>query len=75
MTFLLRFLAEKSLEVLQEEVKLSMKAAFAEGTSRNVKLQWRSYLLLCELTDSNQFQQLLTFCVYMRNFRAGPSDL
>ena len=46
-TFLLRSLAEKSLEVLQKEVKLSMKAAFAEGTSRNVKLQWRSYLLFC----------------------------
>ena len=38
-TFLLWFFAEKSLEVLQEEIKLSKKA-FAEGTSWNLKVSF-----------------------------------
>ena len=37
-----------SLGVLQKEVKTSMKAAFAEGTSKNLKVQWRAYLLFCK---------------------------
>ena len=37
-----------SLEVLQKEVRQSMKAAFAVGTSKNLKTQWRSYFLFCK---------------------------
>ena len=41
-------LAEMALEVLQKEVRQSMRAAFSEGTSKNLKIQWRSYLLFCK---------------------------
>ena len=37
-----------SLEVLQKEVRQSLKAAIAEGTSKNLKTQWRSYFLFCK---------------------------
>ena len=37
-----------SLEVLQREVKTSMKAGFTEGTSKNLKVQWRADFLFCK---------------------------
>ena len=33
---------------LQKEVKHSMRAAFAEGTTKNLEAQWKAYLLFCE---------------------------
>ena len=36
-----------SLVVLQKQVKTSMKAAFAEGTHKNLRVQWREYFLFC----------------------------
>ena len=36
-----------SLVVLQKQVKTSMKAAFAEGTHKNLRVQWKAYFLFC----------------------------
>lgn len=33
---------------LEDDLKTSMNAAFAEGTSRNLKIQWQAYYLFCE---------------------------
>lgn len=41
-------ITEWSLEALQSEVRHSMRAAFSEGTSRNLKVQWRAYFLFCK---------------------------
>ena len=32
---------------LQEELQASTAAAFAQGTDRNLKIQWESFLLFC----------------------------
>ena len=40
-----RQVTEMSLMKLQKEVKHSMKAAFAEGTTKNLEAQWKAYLL------------------------------
>ena len=37
-----------NLQVLKEELRCSRKAAFSEGTRRNLATQWRSYFLFCE---------------------------
>ena len=34
-----------SLEILQKEVRNSVKAVFAEGTFKNLRGQWRAYFL------------------------------
>lgn len=39
---------EISLDVLQREVKSSMKAAFATSTSKNLRIQWKAYFLVCK---------------------------
>ena len=36
------------MEVLQSKVRHSMRAAFSEGTSKNLKVQWRGYFLFCK---------------------------
>lgn len=46
--FLILSLAEMSLMNLKKDVKQSMKAAFAEGTTRNLEVQWKAYFLFCE---------------------------
>ena len=54
-----------SLEVLQKEVKTSMKAAFAEGTSKNLKVQWRAYLLFCKFYGLKALPATAeTLCLY-----------
>ena len=65
-----------SLMKLQKEVKHSMKAAFAEGTTKNVEAQWRAYLLFCEFyrlkalpTTSDIFVPLCT--VFMSVLQIG----
>lgn len=53
------------MEVLQKEVKLSMKAAFSKGTSKNLKIQWRSYLLFCQFHGLKAIPATVeTLCVY-----------
>ena len=42
----LNFILQKCLEVLQKEVRQTLKAAFAE--SKELKTQWRSYFLFCK---------------------------
>ena len=54
-----------SLEVLKKEVKTSMKAAFAEGTSKNLKVQWRAYLLFCKFYGLKTIPATTdTLCLY-----------
>ena len=38
---------EISLSALKTEVRQSMKAAFSDGTAKNLKVQWKSYFLFC----------------------------
>lgn len=37
-----------SLRSLKKDVKQTMKAAFAERTTRNLRVQWKAYFLFCE---------------------------
>ena len=54
-----------SVEVLQKEVKTSMKAAFAEGTPKNLKAQWRAYLLFCKFYGLKTIPATTeTLCLY-----------
>lgn len=41
-------LSDRELGGLRKELKRSKRAAFAEGTSKNLKVQWESYLLFCK---------------------------
>ena len=42
------YVLEISLKILRNEVKDSLRAAFAEGTHKNLQVQWRAYFLfLC----------------------------
>ena len=42
-------ITEISLEALQKEVRDSVRAAFAEGTSKKLRVQWRVYFLFCDI--------------------------
>ena len=78
-----------SLEVLQKVVRQSMKAAFSEGTSKNLKLQWRSYILFCKFHGLWAIPTTVeTLCLYgqflgrsfksvesVRNYIAGVKTL
>ena len=57
-----------SVEVLQKEVKTSMKAAFAEGTSKNLEVQWRAYLLFFKFYGLMTILAILKHNVYKDSF-------
>ena len=44
---LVSFIVDGELRKLKKELSRSKKAAFAEGTSKNLWLQWQSYFLFC----------------------------
>lgn len=69
--FILIF-TEFSLDVLQKEVKNSMKTALAEGTSKNLKVQWRSYFLFCNFYGLKAIPASLEICVCTHNSWADP---
>ena len=41
------FASDEQLRNLREELKTSTKAAYAEGSRRNLKVQWESFLMFC----------------------------
>ena len=40
------FISESELIALNKEVKRSMKVAYAEGTFRNLRVQWESFFII-----------------------------
>lgn len=47
-SYLFFHVAVSSLGHLQQDVKGSIRAAFAEGTIKNHKVQWKTYFLFCQ---------------------------
>lgn len=47
--------ADSALKRLHRELNFSMRSAFAEGTTRNLEIQWKSYLLFCEAFNFEAF--------------------
>ena len=41
------FVSNKQLSVLKTDLKNSRRQAFAEGTNKNLKIQWETFLLFC----------------------------
>ena len=40
-------LSDKQLKSLKHELKASRKKAYAQGTAKNLRIQWESFLLFC----------------------------
>ncbi len=47
------YFAGSQLVKLRQDRRRSMKAAFAQGTKNNLRVQWKSYLLFCEFFSIN----------------------
>ncbi|MCG8075263.1 MAG: hypothetical protein JAY75_03350 [Candidatus Thiodiazotropha taylori] len=78
MSFGLSCFAEISLAILQKEVRDSVRAAFAEGTSKNLKVQWKSYFLFCKFYGQKPIPTSTeTLCLYgqflSRSFKSVES--
>ena len=70
--------AELSLKNLHKEVRSSVRAAFAEGTSKNLRVQWRAYFLFCDFYRLKPIPTSTeTLCLYGqflgRSFRSVES--
>ena len=70
--------AELSLKILHKEVRSSVRAAFAEGTSKNLRVQWRAYFLFCDFYGLKPIPTSTeTLCLYGqflgRSFRSVES--
>lgn len=46
---------DRELKKLRKELGVSKRAAFAEGTSKNLKVQWETYLLFCTYFNFRPF--------------------
>ena len=58
-------ITEMSLEILQKEVRNTVKAAFAEGTSKHLRVQWRAYFLFCDFYGLKPIPNSTeTLCLY-----------
>lgn len=44
---LVTFIAGKHLKLLRKGVKASQRAAYAEGTNKNLRWQWQSFIIFC----------------------------
>ena len=67
-----------SLEILQKEVRNSVKAVFAEGTFKNLRGQWRAYFLFYDFYGLKPIPTSTeTLCLYGqflgRSFRSVES--
>ena len=76
--FLFYLISESQLCSLNREVKLSMKSAYAEGTYKNLRIQWESFLMFCEYYNLNSFPvNVRTLCLYAqflsRSFKSVQS--
>ena len=40
-------ISELDLEALKRDLKKTKRAAFGDGTNKNLKLQWKSFVLFC----------------------------
>ena len=59
------FISESELIALNKEVKRSMKGAYADGTFRNLRIQWESFLSFCFKYKLNHFPvDVRTLCLY-----------
>ena len=68
---LLSFLFISESELMNKDVKRSMEVAYADGTFRNLRIQWESFLLFCFKYKCNPFPvDVRTLCLYacMHNF-------
>jgi hypothetical protein len=55
------------LQKLREDLKVSAKAAYAEGTWRNLVVQWRSFLAFCKYFQFEPLPASLeTLCLYVQ---------
>ena len=67
-----------SLKILQKIVRDSAKAAFAEGTYKSLRVQWRAYFFFCEFYGLTPIPTTTeTLCLYGqflgRSFRSVES--
>lgn len=73
------FFVDRELSSLRDALKLSRRAAYSEGTSSNLRTQWRAYLLFCSYfkfrsvpTNSNiicLYAQFLSFSITPQSIR------
>ena len=64
---MLYLISESQLRSLNREVKQSMKSAYAEGTYKNLRIQWESFLLFCEYYKLEPFPvDVKTLCLYAK---------
>ena len=69
---------EMSLKILQKQVRDSVKAAFAEGTSKKLRVQLRAYFHFCKFSGLKPIPTTTeTLCLYGqflgRSFRSVES--
>ena len=41
------FVSEKQLHRLKKDLSSTRRQAYAEGTHKNLKIQWKTYLMFC----------------------------
>ena len=63
---------------LRDEMKCSIRNAFAVGTKKNLKTQWKSFLLFCNFYELEALpcsvQTLCLFCQFLsRSFNSTES--
>jgi hypothetical protein len=66
------------LQTLRQDLKVSTKAAHAEGTRRNLRVQWKSFLIFCVYFDLTPLPvDIGTLCLYVqflsRSFKSVDS--
>ena len=70
-------ISESQLRSLNREVKQSMKSANAEGTYKNLRIQWESFLLFCDYKLEPFPVDVKTLCLYAqflsRSFKSVQS--
>ena len=58
MFFYFYLISDSQLCSLNRKVKQSMKLAYAEGTYKNVRIQWKSFLIFCEHYQLDPFPSM-----------------
>ena len=68
-------ISESQLCSLNREVNLSMKSAYAEGTYKNLRIQWENFLMFCEYDNLNSFPFTFEHYACTLNFLVDHSSL
>ena len=42
-----KFISEKQMQFLKQDLSTSRRHAYTTGTTKNLKIQWESYLMFC----------------------------